>query len=307
MLGDELIGHLLALHGIHPESVETRLARVIDELRAAVSDQGGTVELDRLDETVAVVRVALGAAGAAVGGHRAHGPPGGDDRGAGAGQRDDRARRERERDGVRAAGCADADRPPPRRLPMTDALGRVIRRARRRGPVGERCDLCAVELPEEHRHLLDTDRREISCVCQACSLLFNREAASDGHYRLVPRRRIRLPEVPTEGLGVPVGLAFFVPRSGGTVDAHYPSPAGPTRWEVDQAAWRDVVARCPPLADMAPEVEALLVNTTRGRLRALARADRRLLRARRPRAPGMAEGCPAVRASGRRSTGSSPP
>ena len=61
MLADELIAHLLALHCIHPESVETRLARVIDELRAAVSDQGGTVELDRLDETVAVVRVALGA------------------------------------------------------------------------------------------------------------------------------------------------------------------------------------------------------------------------------------------------------
>ena len=61
MLDDELIVHLLALHGIHPESVEKRLTRVIDELRAAVSDQGGTVELDRLDETVAVVRVALGA------------------------------------------------------------------------------------------------------------------------------------------------------------------------------------------------------------------------------------------------------
>jgi Fe-S cluster biogenesis protein NfuA len=60
MLGDELIAHLLALHGIHPESVETRLTRVIDALRAAVSDQGGMVELDRLDETVAVVRVALG-------------------------------------------------------------------------------------------------------------------------------------------------------------------------------------------------------------------------------------------------------
>jgi len=59
MLGDELIAHLLALHGIHPESVETRLGRVLDELRAAVSDRGGTVELDRLDETVAVVRVAL--------------------------------------------------------------------------------------------------------------------------------------------------------------------------------------------------------------------------------------------------------
>lgn len=148
---------------------------------------------------------------------------------------------------------------------MTDALARVIRRARRRGPAGELCDLCAVELPGEHRHLLDTDRREISCVCQACSLLFNREAASSGHYRLVPRRRIRLPEVPTEGLGVPVGLAFFVPRSDDVVEAHYPSPAGPTRWEVDAAAWRAAVDCCPQLADLAPEVEALLVNTTRGR------------------------------------------
>jgi hypothetical protein len=147
---------------------------------------------------------------------------------------------------------------------MTDALGRIIRRAGRPPePVGERCDLCAVELPDPHRHLFDTDRHEIRCVCQACSLLFNREAASDGHYRLIPRRRLRLPEVPTAGLGVPVGLAFFIPRSDGTVDAHYPSPAGATRWEVDQAAWRDVVACCPPLAEMAPEVEALLVNIAR--------------------------------------------
>ena len=148
---------------------------------------------------------------------------------------------------------------------MTDALGRVIQRARSHVPAGERCDLCALELRDQHRHLLDTELRAIKCVCQACSLLFQREAASDGHYRLVPRRRLRLPEVATEALGVPVGLAFFVPRSGGTVDAHYPSPAGPTRWEVDAAAWRDVVVDCPQLADLAPEVEALLVNTTPGR------------------------------------------
>jgi hypothetical protein len=148
---------------------------------------------------------------------------------------------------------------------MTGALGRAIRRAGSPpAPVGERCDLCAVELPDPHRHLLDTDRRETRCVCQACSLLFSRDAASDGHYRLVPRRRLRLPAVPTEDLGVPVGLAFFVPRTDGTVDAHYPSPAGATRWEVDQAAWREVVARCPPLAEMAPEVDALLVNIARG-------------------------------------------
>ena len=130
--------------------------------------------------------------------------------------------------------------------------------------MGERCDLCAVELPDQHRHLLDTDRREIRCVCQACSLLFNREAASDGHYRLVPRRRLRLPDVPTDGSGRAGRPGLLRPPLDGTVDAHYPSPAGATRWEVDQAAWRDVVARCPPLADMTPEVEALLVNIARG-------------------------------------------
>ena len=146
------------------------------------------------------------------------------------------------------------------------ALGRAIRRPRAdAGPVGERCDLCAVALPEPHRHMLDTGTREIRCVCQACSLLFHLDAASEGHYRLVPRRRLRLPDVPTKDLGVPVGLAYFVPRASGAVDAHYPSPAGPTRWEVDPVAWRAVVASCAPLAGMKPEVEALLVNTTRDR------------------------------------------
>lgn len=149
---------------------------------------------------------------------------------------------------------------------MSGALGRAIRRPRGDvAPVGDRCDLCAVALPQPHRHMLDTTSQEIGCVCQACSLLFNLEAASQGHYRLIPRRRLRLPDVPTARLGVPVGLAYFIPRSDGTVDAHYPSPAGPTRWEVDADAWHDLEVSCPLLAGMKPEVEALLVNTTRGR------------------------------------------
>jgi hypothetical protein len=149
---------------------------------------------------------------------------------------------------------------------VTGALGRAIRRPRTPArPAGERCDLCAVDLSEPHRHLLDTGSREISCICQACSLLFGLEAASEGHFRLVPRRRLRLPDLPTTRLGVPVGLAYFVPRADGTVDAHYPSPAGPTRWEVDPAAWRALVALHPALAGMKPEVEALLVNTTGSR------------------------------------------
>ncbi|NUV52368.1 hypothetical protein G6W51_05475 [Streptomyces coelicolor] len=128
----------------------------------------------------------------------------------------------------------------------------------------ESCDLCAAPVPDEHAHLYDTGKQEVRCVCRPCSVLFAQGGAGDGHYRLVPRRRVRLPRVGTEVLGVPVGLVFFVPRADGTVTAEGPSPAGAMRWEVDPAAWRQLAAACPQLAGVEPEVEALLVNTVHG-------------------------------------------
>jgi hypothetical protein len=62
-----------------------------------------------------------------------------------------------------------------------------------------------------------------------------------------------------------VGLAFFVRDPGGGVVAHYPSPAGATRWEVEPATWAAMVARCPDLGSLAPRTQALLLNTARGR------------------------------------------
>jgi hypothetical protein len=143
-------------------------------------------------------------------------------------------------------------------------LERVIQRgSSRRQESGPRCELCHVPVPAGHRHLLDTEDSVLMCVCQACSLLFARDAASEGHYRLVPRRRSRLAPVVTKDLGVPVGLAYFVLRGDGAVIAHYPSPAGATQWEVDSQAWACVVDNCPPLSSLTPDVEALLVNTAR--------------------------------------------
>jgi hypothetical protein len=78
---------------------------------------------------------------------------------------------------------------------------------------------------------------------------------------LIPQRRLRLDAVDPGRLGVPVGLAYFVVQPDATVSAHYPSPAGATRWDIDGDAWVDVVAACPALADLAPMVEALLVDT----------------------------------------------
>jgi hypothetical protein len=96
----------------------------------------------------------------------------------------------------------------PSRHSSAGALERMIRRAGdRRREAEERCELCSVPVLADHRHMLDTERGDVMCVCQACSLLFSKGAASEGHYRLVPRRRVRLPAVSTKDLGVPVGLA----------------------------------------------------------------------------------------------------
>ncbi|MFF9645699.1 DUF5947 family protein [Kitasatospora aureofaciens] len=149
------------------------------------------------------------------------------------------------------------------------ALHRLIREARAE-PAGlaeppERCELCGEQVPEDHRHLLDTEAQTVLCVCRPCTLLFGRETeAEEGRYRLVPGRRVRLEPVPTDRLGVPVGLAFFVPQPDGSVLAHYPSPAGAARWEVDPQAWRTACELRPELRTMRAGVEALLVNTVRG-------------------------------------------
>jgi hypothetical protein len=119
-------------------------------------------------------------------------------------------------------------------------------------------------VPEQHRHLLETGERRVMCVCRACALLFAQGAASRGHYRLIPERRLRLAPVATAALGAPVGLAFFVPR-GDDVIAHFPSALGATEWEVERAAWQEVVDATPELGTLQREVEALLVDTAHGR------------------------------------------
>jgi hypothetical protein len=145
------------------------------------------------------------------------------------------------------------------------ALGRAARRARDgAAPAAERCGLCAVRVPGTHRHLLDEERAELLCACRACTLLFGREAASRGHYVLVPDRRLALPGFSARALGLPVGLAFFVVQADGSVLAHYPSPIGITQGEVDPARWSRARDQCAELGTLRPRVEAVLVNTARG-------------------------------------------
>ncbi|MEU6807828.1 NifU family protein [Streptomyces sp. NPDC046831] len=66
---DELVGHLLVLHDLHPHPVEQRAARAVERLRPAVRERGGDVELVAVEGRVARVRVTeAGGCGAGCGG-----------------------------------------------------------------------------------------------------------------------------------------------------------------------------------------------------------------------------------------------
>jgi Family of unknown function (DUF5947) len=150
-------------------------------------------------------------------------------------------------------------------------LGRLAARAtQEREAVQERCDLCGAPVPAEHRHLLDAGSRELLCACRACTILFHSQAASAGHYRLVPDRRLRLDDLELtdlawEELRLPVAMAFFIrSTAAGRVQAFYPSPMGPTESALELDAWAALEAANPILATLEPDVEALLVNRARG-------------------------------------------
>src|SRR5205814_7270200 len=72
-------------------------------------------------------------------------------------------------------------------------LQRFIRQAAQAAEAArERCDLCGETIPPQHRHLLEVASREVRCACRACSILFDREIASLGKYRLIPERCLYL-------------------------------------------------------------------------------------------------------------------
>lgn len=54
---DELIGHLLLLHDLHPLDVGTRVTRALDKVRPYLQSHGGNVELVGIDGGVARLRL----------------------------------------------------------------------------------------------------------------------------------------------------------------------------------------------------------------------------------------------------------
>ena len=134
----------------------------------------------------------------------------------------------------------------------------------------ELCELCAEPIPPHHRHLLNVESREILCACQACSILFYEAAASEGRYRLIPDRHLlledfALSDAQWESLRIPVDMAFFFHSAPAErVVAFYPSPMGPTESLLKLETWEALENVNPVLKDLEGDVEALLVNRTRG-------------------------------------------
>ncbi|KOV97743.1 nitrogen fixation protein NifU [Streptomyces sp. NRRL B-1140] len=64
---DELLGHLMVLHDIHPEPAERRAARAVERLRPAVQERGGDVEWAGVEGQVARVRLTKGGCGSGCG------------------------------------------------------------------------------------------------------------------------------------------------------------------------------------------------------------------------------------------------
>lgn len=144
-----------------------------------------------------------------------------------------------------------------------------IARERPRPADGERCELCAAPVGEDHAHVVNVDSRALLCGCRACCLLFADEGA-DLRYRAVPDRYLRFEGLTVDGrawdeLQIPVGLAFLFRNSvQDRVVAFYPGPAGATESELPLDAWERVVEAAPELSVLRSDVEALLVRRSDG-------------------------------------------
>ena len=143
----------------------------------------------------------------------------------------------------------------------------VLARIRGGKPVqqpGERCEMCAEPISDEHQHVVNVEGRQLMCTCRGCYLLFT-DSHAKLRYRAVPDRYLVFPDFALdrrqwESLNIPVGFAFFFRNSAlDRTVAFYPGPAGATESELDLDAWNRISVD--PRADMmADDVEALLVR-----------------------------------------------
>jgi Family of unknown function (DUF5947) len=131
------------------------------------------------------------------------------------------------------------------------------------------CEMCAADIAD-HPHVVNLESRTLMCTCRACYLLFTSRAAGGGKFRAVPDRYLYAPAFELtaaqwDELQIPVRVAFFFFNSSlDRVVAFYPSPAGATESLLPLESWQSLADVNPLLAQLKPDVEALLVYGQRG-------------------------------------------
>lgn len=131
---------------------------------------------------------------------------------------------------------------------MTSGLRRFTQRPQPQVDPQERCELCARPVGSEHSHVVNTESRAILCACRPCYLLFTHDGA--GKHRAIPDRYVHVPELVGgrawwDTAGIPVRMAFVFTNS---------------ECLLALESWTQLLADNPSVADLAPDVEALLLT-----------------------------------------------
>jgi hypothetical protein len=150
------------------------------------------------------------------------------------------------------------------------ALEPFVRAWRAVAPAPERCGVCAAAIDDErHEHMVDLEQRALLCTCPPCTTLFAHRPGQ--RYRVVPKRvliepRFRLEDEQWAALAIPVRLAFlFYNTRLARWVALYPSPGGAAEAEIPAAGLQQLAAVTNLIAEVQPDVEALLIYGRRGR------------------------------------------
>jgi hypothetical protein len=148
-----------------------------------------------------------------------------------------------------------------------------VMQPRERAAPGERCEMCGEDITAQHSHVANIAEHRLLCTCRGCYLLFTVAGAGGLRMRAVPERYklatdFAFTQAQWDSLAVPVDLAFVFKQSDPDPEqprqlvACYPSPAGATESELDLSMWDDIVASSATLADVEPDVEAVLLRRT---------------------------------------------
>jgi len=250
---DDLIASLLVLHGLHPQNVETRIKNAIEHVLSHLSSQGGDVKLIKVEQAVAYLRME--------------------------GMRHDyfssaspvrstlkQAIEEAapEIDGIEIEGLGPARLSPRENGIASSAIAKEEQRE-------VRCELCGNAITDSHGHVAQIETRKLLCACRACCFLFRGNGTARGKYKTVPQKCLYLAEsVMTTSqwneLQIPAGMAFFFFNSAlNRTVACYPGPAGATESLLPLESWNNIVKAHPLIAELSPDVEALLVDNLKER------------------------------------------